>query len=301
MRATAPPRQEWIEKQERGMTATIRFMVWIALSLGRPAARLLLYPICLYFLVFSTISRRASRSYLARVLPRRPTLADVFRHYHEFASCVLDRVFLLNDQIDLFDLDIQNEEIVIDLVERGGGSLLFGAHIGSFEVLRAVGRRRTDLSVSLVMYEDNARKINSVLNAINPDLAMDIIGLGRPGSMIEIGQRLSAGGFVGVLADRSLNEEEQLAIPFLGAPAKFPTGPFRMAALLKCPVVLMVGLYRGGRRYEVHFERLFDFSDPAQAGRDNAVTEAMVAYAARLEHYCRTTPYNWFNFYDFWR
>jgi predicted LPLAT superfamily acyltransferase len=24
------------------------------------------------------------------------------------------------------------------------------------------------------------------------------------------------------------------------------------------------------------------------------------AYVARLEHYCRLSPYNWFNFYDFW-
>jgi predicted LPLAT superfamily acyltransferase len=24
-------------------------------------------------------------------------------------------------------------------------------------------------------------------------------------------------------------------------------------------------------------------------------------YADRLEHYCRVAPYNWFNFYDFWR
>jgi predicted LPLAT superfamily acyltransferase len=27
----------------------------------------------------------------------------------------------------------------------------------------------------------------------------------------------------------------------------------------------------------------------------------LLRYVERLEHYCRLAPYNWFNFYDFWR
>jgi predicted LPLAT superfamily acyltransferase len=294
-------RQEWLSRQERGSAAAIRVMVFIALRLGRPAARLLLYPICVYFMIFSGGSRRASLAYLERALGKRPGLSDLFAHYHCFACCVLDRVYLLNDQLDMFDLHIEGEEIMTDILEKKGGCILFGAHLGSFEVLRALGRKRTDLAVSLAMYEENARKINSVLNAINPKLAMNVIGLGRPSSMLEIGRRLDAGDFVGVLADRSLNDEDQATLPFLGAPASFPLGPFRMAALLKRPVVLMVGLYRGGRRYDIHFEPLFE---PAVAGpgeRAQAVAEAMLRYTQRLEHYCKAAPYNWFNFYDFWK
>ena len=33
----------------------------------------------------------------------------------------------------------------------------------------------------------------------------------------------------------------------------------------------------------------------------NAMAAAQLAYVARLEHYCRLAPYNWFNFYDFWK
>ena len=293
--------QQWIERRERGQIITIRLLVFIALSLGRRVARALLYPVCAYYLLFSSASKRASRTYLARVLRRPSSIADVFRHYFHFATCVLDRVFLLNDQIDMFDLKIEGEDIVIDLLERRTGCLLFGAHLGSFEVLRALGRRQRDLRVSLVMYEDNARKINSVLNAINPKLSTDIVSLGRPGAMIEIAQRLDAGHFVGVLADRSLSEEEQDRLPFLGAPAPFPVGPFRMAALLKRPVVLMVALYRGGRRYDIHFERLYEPSNFSGDEKAQAVRKAMARYVARIEHYCEIAPYNWFNFYDFWR
>jgi predicted LPLAT superfamily acyltransferase len=274
-------------------------MVFIALKLGRPITRLLLLPICAYFLAFSPEATRASGNYLARALGRKPGLRDVWRHYHSFASVVLDRVYLLNDQMGLFDLHVEGEEIVQGVARESGGCLLFGAHLGSFEILRALGRRQHTLSVSLAMYEENARKISAALNAINPDLSMEVISLGQPTSMLDIRRALEEGHAVGVLADRSLTSEEQVKLPFLGGAAAFPIGPFRMAALLRCPVVLMVGLYRGGGRYEVHFERLPDM-DLGPGRRADAVAQTMQAYAARIEHYCRIAPYNWFNFYEFW-
>jgi len=92
-----------------------------------------------------------------------------------------------------------------------------------------------------------------------------------------------------------------LRVPFLGADAEFPVGPMRLAAMLKRPVLFMSGLYLGGNRYAIHFERLADFSHLERPGRDAAIQSAVVAYAACLERHCRAAPYNWFNFFDFWR
>lgn len=292
--------QEWLRRPERSVTATIKFIVWVALRLGRPTARLMLYPICLYFLVFSFKPRSASRKYLTKVLERRPGFSDLFRHYHTFAACLLDRVFLLNGQRDLFDIRVYGAEVTADIHARGEGCLLLGAHLGSFEVVRALGAEQRGLRVSLVMYEENARKISSVLNAINSSLAIEIISLGKCDSMLKLAERLNQGGFVGMLGDRSLEGEGRVRCQFLGEDAAFPLGPVRIAALLKRPVVLMVGLYRGGRRYEIYFERLPDLSDALRGQRAEVVEEVLRAYVARLEHYCRLAPYNWFNFYDFW-
>jgi len=63
----------------------------------------------------------------------------------------------------------------------------------------------------------------------------------------------------------------------------------------------MFGLYRGGNRYEIHFERFADLQQDAGQGRDAMIEQLLQRYASRLEHYCRLAPYNWFNFYDFWR
>jgi predicted LPLAT superfamily acyltransferase len=297
-RTTAP---EWLSQSERSTVPIIRFIVWVALRLGRPTARAMLYPICLYYVIFAPRRRAESAGYLARVLRRKPTAGDVFRHFHVFASCLLDRVFLLDGRSDEFDIRVYGEDVVADMLARDGGCFLLGGHLGSFDVVRAHGKKQPKLAVALAMYEGNARKINSVLNAINPRHALDIIPLGREGSMLNVQERLDRGSFIGILADRSLVDEKQIRFSFLGEEAAFPIGPFRMAAVLKRPIVFMVGLYRGGRRYDIHFEQLVDFSDVSATGRTDGIERAMRRYAERLQHYCLSAPYNWFNFYDFWR
>jgi predicted LPLAT superfamily acyltransferase len=282
---------DWSVRREIGSMAVLRIAVWLARGLGRPISRLLLVPVCLAFVLFHAQARIASKHYLTRALGRPPRHNDVLRHFFTFATTVLDRVYLLNDEAHRFDITIHGEEIVTEILAQGGGCLLLGAHHGSFEVLRLVGRKQPDLKVSLAMYEETGRKISAALNAINPHLAPSIIGLGTPSAMIEIRDCLELGGFVGMLADRTLSTDTQIRIGFLGAQAAFPTGPARLAALLRPPVVLMVGLFRGGNRYEIHFERL-----AAPAGTTRLITQ----YAERLAHYCRLAPYNWFNFFDFW-
>ena len=74
--------------------------------------------------------------------------------------------------------------------------------------------------------------------------------------LITVADRLKCGHFIGVLADRNVDGKDLVRYPFLGGPAAFPQGPFRVAMLLQRPVVMMVGIYRGGNRYEVFFETL---------------------------------------------
>jgi predicted LPLAT superfamily acyltransferase len=291
--------QGWLQQRERGSVLALRLLVGFAGLAGRPIARFAMLPVCAYFLVFSVRARAASRSYLTRALGRRPGIADLFRHYFTFATVALDRIYLLKDRYDLFDVAVHGEEVMDQLRKAGQGCLLLGAHMGSFEVLRVAGTTR-QVSVALVMYEDNARMVSKVTKAINPSFAHDVIALGRFDSMLKVQERLQHSDWVGLLGDRALAEEGQLRVPFLGGLAGFSTAPFRIALMLKRPVVLMLGLYRGGNRYELYFEKLFDPADVDRARRRAMVEEAVSTYAARLEHHCREAPYNWFNFYDFW-
>ena len=291
----------WTTRPERGSAFMLRVMTWISLRLGRSAGRLVLHLITMYFLLFSRASRHASIDYLRRVLGRKPNLLDRYKHIFTFASTIHDRIYLINDRYDLFDITVHNEQIIHKVLTEGRGAFLVGAHLGSFEVIHAIGRRQPNLRTTMVMFEENARKINAMLTAINPAIQQDIIPLGHIDTMLKVHERLNEGGVLSILADRTLGDDKTLRAPFMGELAAFPTGPFRMAALLRRPVIFMTGLYLGANRYSIHFEQLADFSDISVAERDTAIQAAIDHYAALLEQYCRTAPYNWFNFFDFWR
>lgn len=279
----------------------LRVMTWISLRLGRRAARGVLHLIAAYFLLFAPASRRASSNYLRRALGRPARWRDLYRHFFTFAATIHDRVYLVNRRFDLFDFEVHGEDMLHRLLADGKGLFLMGAHLGSFEVIRAIGRKDKDLRVAMLMHEDNAQKINAMLAAINPQAVQDIIGLGHIDSMLKVRERLDAGGVVGMLVDRTPGNDTLYPVQILGADAHLPSGPFRMAALLRRPVVFMTGLYLGGNRYAIHFESLADFSDVTRGQRDAALQAAITRYAALLDQYCRKAPYNWFNFFDFWQ
>lgn len=296
---------DWKLAPERSNPFMLRLMCRISLRLGRRPARALLYGVAGYFLLFSPRARRASRAYLRRVLPLpagdRVGWSRLFRHFMSFASVVHDRIYLINGQFDLFDIEVHQRQLIIDVLAQGRGAFLLGAHLGSFEVMRALGRQQPGLRVAMVMYEENARKINALLAAVNPAALQDVVALGHVNSMMAVHELCEQGAVVGILGDRSLGHDAVAALPFMGAPASLPVGPFRMAAILRRPVLFMAGLYRGGNRYDLHFETVADFSTVAAGGRDAAVQAAMTRYAQLLEQYCRLAPYNWFNFFDFWK
>ncbi|MER2504888.1 MAG: acyl-CoA synthetase [Azonexus sp.] len=296
-----PAAPDWRRQQEKSHLAILKLMVWISLTFGRRIGRVVLYGIAAYYVLFAAAARRASRAYLERALGRWAEWSDGFRHVLSFASTIHDRIYLLNDRFDLFDIEVIGAEELHASLERQPGALLIGAHLGSFEVLRAVARGRAGLKVAILMYEENARKINATLEAINPAASADIIALGRTDSMLQARDRLDQGYLVGMLADRGLGDDATVDCEFLGEMAPFPVGPWRMAAMLRRPVFFMTGLYLGGNRYQLHFEPLADFSTASRADLGAATSAAQRRYVDRLAHFCRLAPYNWFNFFDFWQ
>ena len=290
----------WRTQKERGSALLMAVIVRIALALGRPAAGLLLHPICAYFVAFSPAARRASRGYLVRVLGRPPRWRDVLRHYHCFAATILDRVFVHAGRMDCFDCSIEGVEVLRRHIDAGRGCLLFGAHFGNFDMLRAIAVAECPVPVRVLMHHTHAEKMSGVMRRLNADLPAQVIALGQPRAMLEARDALSDGALVALLADRSMHGDRDVECAFLGAPAGFPRGPFELAAMLDAPVVLFSATYRGGRRYEIRFEDLDEPHDTAAAGRDALVECRTRTFAAWLEARCRGAPYNWFNFYDFW-
>jgi len=298
-----PPRAsatQWAAEPERGNATMLAMMIFIAVRMGRPLARGVLYLIAVYFFAFARGARRSTREYLGRALGREPAGRDRFRQVFAFSSTILDRFYLVQGRYELFEISTEGEDLMRALLARGRGAFLLGAHLGSFEITSALGRRHPGLRVAMAMYEPEANRVTGAFRAASPTEAPEIIPLGHLGAMLRIRDCLDEGKFVGVLGDRTIGDAPAHVVNFLGRPALFPLGPMRAAAALRRPVIFMTGLYRGGNRYHVVFRELADFSQLTPATREAAVRSAIERYAALLEEFCRSDPYNWFNFYDFW-
>ena len=293
----------WTRRPEGGGL----FALWLIRSIarygGRAVARVLLYPITLYFLLVRGPERAASRAYLARALGRPARLRDVARHIHTFASTILDRVFLLSGQLRRFRVRTHGLDMLHAQIDRGRGVLLFGSHLGSFDVLRVLARERPDITVRVVLDKGHNPAITQLLDALNPEVARSVIDAGQdgPSIVLAIKQATDAGHLVALLVDRTRGDDAAIEAPFLGAPARFPLAPWLIATMLRVPVVLAFGLYRGGRDYALSFELFSEELAAERHNRQQVLHAAVQRYAARLEHHARLAPYNWFNFYDFWQ
>jgi predicted LPLAT superfamily acyltransferase len=295
-------KQQWLDRPEAGSTFGYRLMSTFARLCGRRAARLVLFPITAFFVLSRGPERRASRDYLRRVLGRKPTLREVSKQFYYFASILLDRLFLLLESFKRFDVQVHGLDALRAQWAKKQGVLIFGSHLGSFDALRVLGEIRKDIKVRVVLDTEHNAALTRFLHAFNPELARSVINARQDGAItaLAIKEALDEGALVTILVDRFRPDNQVAIANFLGEPAPFPTGPWQLAAALKVPVVLCFGLYRGGNRYELHFESFANTVQVERKNREASLNAIIQRYADRLAHYTRDAPYNWFNFYDFW-
>lgn len=300
---SSTPATDWKARPEGGGFFALWLIRTFARHMGRGLTRPFLWPITAYFLAKRGPERRASIAYLSRVLGRPARLRDGARHVHTFASTILDRVFLLAGDLDRFEVDVSGLDDLHRLLDKGRGVLLFGSHLGSFDVLRVLATRRPDYVIRVVLDKGQNPALMAVLDALNPTIAASVIDAAQDGPSVAMAmkQALDEGALVSMLVDRTHPDEPTLPAPFIGGVARFPTTPWLVAAALKVPVALGFGLYRGGRRYDLRFEAFEeDALDVPRGSRVQALALLIRRYATRLETMTRDAPYNWFNFYDFW-
>ena len=301
-RRQASKKPAWKQHGERSNHLMLSILVWAALNLGRTIVRLILYPTAFYFLLFAPKARTASRNYLTRILGRRPNWREIWRHFYTFAQVSVDRLYLLAGRTHLFDINIHGEDIINRYAHTTQGCLLLVAHLGSFDVMRVLGTRDKSLPIRILMDPGHNAMTMELINKLDPELAERILDTTQPATSLALtlNECLKASDMIGIMADRAGADDKLLHCDFLGDPAALPIGPWQLAATLRAPVLLCIGLYTGDNRYELHIESLTDQWPDGRQARREAIVDYMTHYTNRLEHHLKRAPYNWFNFYDFW-
>jgi predicted LPLAT superfamily acyltransferase len=289
----------WHGQRERGGIMALRLISRIALVFGRPLTVLLMWPISLYFCLFTPKARRSSTDFLAKVWQRQPTRMEVWRHFHTFAICLLDRLYFAAGDIQNLHIEIEGMNDLQAIVGTNQGCLLIGSHLGNNDAVRSCGLN-LGAPLKILMQIEQSPAMLSVLYDRNPVWRESLIPLGQPDTFLQVHKALEEGTLVAMLGDRAYRLEKSVAVPFFGTPALFPTGPMLLAAITGKPVIMFSGLYLGDGHYVVRFETLSGEHEFSGWPREAIVKSMLSRYAAWLEAQCRRAPYNWYNFFDFW-
>ena len=89
-------------------------------------------------------------------------------------------------------------------------------------------------------------------------------------------------------------------MPFLGSPARFPVGPYLLAAVSGAPIFqTFVVRERLGHYRFFSFPANFIPREMLRAGNE-ALQPHVAEYAGRLADVAKQYPFQWFNIFPFW-
>ncbi len=262
-----------------------RLRAWLAIRLaGVLAAR---FP----------AERAAVRRNLARVHPAGdPAWLDaaVDRVFDRFAVCFADLLSLnRGPQSGLWRhvKGIDSQEPTREALARGRGCVSITAHLGNWEL---AGRLLTVLGrpVHVVMAPEADPAVGVLLDR-GGHPGVRFVRVTSPVVAVELVSALRRGDVVAFQLDRAIGGRGDAEVPFFGAPATFPLGPFLTAAAAGAPVVPAFCVLEPDGTYRVHVEPALTVSRGAEA-------EALRAAVAILERQVRAHWDQWFNFYDVW-
>ena len=308
-------RQHWAQQDEVKGLWGMRLMLRVWKLMGRRAFTVLLWPVIGVYWLIARPARQASRQWIERVkqelrqrnMPVPPRLNSFF-HFMRFGNAMLDKVASWRGELK-FDRDVvfapgASETLNIAAPQ---GKLLLASHLGDVEACRALAQLDGSKTITALVFSENARRFKQIMSEMAPQAGVNLMSVTDigPDTAIAIKEKLERGEWVAIVGDRiAVNpqrggEWRVIWSPFMGQPAPFPQGPFILASILRCPVVLIFALRQQGKLV-LHSE---PFADPLRlprGERQQALQETVDRYAQRLEHYALMSPLDWFNFFDFW-
>ena len=306
--------QHWSTLKERGSLLGIQCLVFIYKVFGKGLFQVCLFPVMLYFYATGRIARHAAKDYWQQLEITRGAQVSkgvrlhrhAFKIFITFGLAIVDKFDAWLGKIHIDDIDIMNTDCY-DKLTSSQGAVILSAHLGNMEICRAIfssGANKKKLNI--ITYNEHAPSFNNFLKRINPEAAINFIHVNNfgPDDTIMLKQKVDDGEAVVIFADRtSVNNPNSVNFaPFLSKPAPIAIGPFALATIMECPVFFMTCLKDSASgRYQTYIE---EFAQPTKVRRKERKAyfqQLMEKYTSRLEHYCLKEPYQWNNFFDFWR
>jgi predicted LPLAT superfamily acyltransferase len=290
----------WHGKSE-GTPLGYSIIILVCKQLGVAPAYVLLRFIALYYFLFSWSSSRHSYRYFHDQLGFGAfrSLLKIYRNYSIFAETLLDKIVIMAGIENKFSYDFDGEENLVNIINQGRGGILLSAHVGNWE---AAGHllNRLNTRVNVVMYDNEHQQIKDYLERLTGGRNLNIIAIKDDLSHVyQINEGLQKNELICIHADRFMDGNKTVLKTFLRDQAKFPEGPFALAAAFQVPVSFVFAFKERATHYHFYGGSLLQRDD--QESKRDFASRLLNSFVQELEEKVKMYPDQWFNYYNFWQ
>ncbi|MFN8307309.1 MAG: lipid A biosynthesis acyltransferase [Ferruginibacter sp.] len=285
--------------KSKGTPLGYRIFVWILKNAGLSPAYFLLRFVVFYYFLFSwKASGHIYRLYRHKLgFGPAKSLRYLYRNYYLLGQGLIDKVVMMAGIPNKFSFDFDGEENLRAIAQLKKGGILLSAHIGNWDVAGHLFTR-LETPINIVMYDGEHEQIKQYLESVTGKRTMNIILIKDDLSHIyAISEAFVHNELVCMHADRFVEGNKTLSADFLGQPARFPMGPFLLAAKFKVPVSFVFAVKESKLHYHFFASPVKEYSD---ADKQAVMRSMLDEYVNEMENKLRAYPEQWFNYYDFW-
>lgn len=259
-----------------------------------------LYPIIPFCLLFARKTNRAIYRYFRNIRGYHwwtAFKANVHTAFL-FGRVVIDKFALLAGQTQQFEITITQQDDFQRLLHQDKGFILAGSHIGNFELLGHCLKQ--DIKpIKGIIFGGESRVMQEYRSSTFKENNVELIPVTNDMShLFTIKNALDNGEIVTILCDRLFGSSKSIRMDFLGYPAHFPIGAFKLAVQFDIPIMSVFLMKEKGTRYTGHLIPLI--IEPTATTTNEKVKSLLTQYVQSLEWILQKYPTQWFNFYDFW-
>ncbi len=286
--------------KSRGMPWGYRIFVGILNRWGVLPAYVLLRFVAFYYFLFSYKASKNVLTYFRQKIGYGPakSLIKLYRNYYLLGQSIIDKVVILSGIPNKFTFDFDGEEHLHKIAGLQRGGLLLSAHLGNWEIaghlLKRLGTR-----INIVMFDGEHRQIKEYMAEVTGKRQVNVILIKNDLSHIyAINEAFKNNELVCIHADRFMEGNKTLTSEFLGGKARFPMGPFVLAAKFKVPVSFVFAMKETDLHYHFFASEIKDY---AHLSKDALMQQILDDFVAEMESKIKKYPEQWYNYYNFWQ
>lgn len=290
------------EGQSRGKVIGYKIFVFILNTFGLSPAYFILRFVSFYYFLFSKPNKHI-REFLKNLgYSRWKAFFAVYTNNFIFGQTILDKVAVMAGVKDKIKVTNPSGANLDKLVAMGKGGLLVSGHIGNYEVA-GQGLNRLNVPFNILMYENERENIKRYMDGVMKEKRIKVIAINEEtkSHIIELHKAFSNNELVVMHGDRFREGAKTLTADFFGKPARFPAGPFILAAKFGVPLAIVFAVKISSNTYEFTCEEpIIVNKTRTEAQLEAACKELLGKYVSALEKKVSEVPHQWFNYYDFW-